>query len=111
MRYVRSGKRAPRYATRMGTNGWRKQLGQLPPGGVEDVPCPPGWPEGIPCVLPGPTPASPMIPIITEEEAAKREAAAFDKGRSSATGEVVKTAAISAAVSAVVGILIGKFIG
>ncbi len=114
------GRTAPRLAETIGDgNGWYKQLGQLgqfpgvspPPGGVEDAPCPPNWPEGFPCMLPGSSPQAPMIPIITEEEAAKREAAAFNKGRSSVAGEIVKTAAISAAVSAVVGILIGKFIG
>ena len=97
-----------RHAVKMGM-----QLGQIDPadfpGGVEGE-CPPGWPEGVPCMLPGSTPGAPMVPIITEEEAAKREVAAFEKGRRSEQGSVVKTAAISAAVSAVVGIAIGKFL-
>lgn len=91
---------------------WRKQLDgldDLPPGGVED--CPPGWPEGVPCVLPPGGGGGMPMPILTEQEAQRREQEAFERGRAEEARATIKTAAISAAVSAVVGIAIGKLIG
>jgi len=102
-----------RYAAWMG-----RQLGQLPPGGVETE-CPPGWPQGVPCIIPTqlpgqatpPTLPVPGVPIVTEAEAARREKAAFDKGRREEQTAVIKTAAVSAAVSALVGIALGRWLG
>jgi len=92
-----------RYAQQVGKQlGCSGCLGQLDP--------PEAAAGGLP-IPPELLPPSFSIPIVTEEEAAKREAAAYDRGRQEEQGSVIKTAAISAAVSAVVGIVIGKFLG
>ena len=97
--------------------GGAQQLGALSPeassGGLPETPtqCPLGWPDGVPCPVTSTGAGSPAMPIVTEQQAAEREAAAFERGRREEQGSVIKTAAISAAVSAVVGIVIGKFLG
>lgn len=63
---------------------------------------------------PGYTPPTlPELPagVVTETECQQREQSALQTGKSQATGDVIKTAAISAAVSAVVGAVIGYAIG
>jgi len=100
-----------RLAQTMGNGqGWSKQLGGMGAIDPDLTQCPPGWPEGVPCVLPSKVPGGPSLPIMTEEECAGREVAAYERGKRDEAGSVIKTAAISAAVSAVVGIVIGRLI-
>jgi hypothetical protein len=76
---------------------WTKQLGQL------DEP-PAWWPPGVPC--PGAVPQ-----IVSAEECARREAAAYERGRAEEQQKTIKVAAVSTAVSVVVAGAIGYLIG
>lgn len=117
---------------------WRRQLGDL---GQVDIPagmiCPEGtaWdfntfkcqPGDLDPVLPGgfpppggqpPPPGTlPQIPpgtlpgVVTEQQCAQREAAAFAAGRDEERGNIIRTAAITAVVSGVVGIGLGYIFG
>lgn len=104
-------------------------LGQLPgddlaPGGVED--CPPGWPPGVPCVfnpdigtwqIPGmpsgqappgiPAPLPGPAVIITEDEARRREAEAFERGADAERANLITYSVIGAVASGLVGVGLG----
>lgn len=112
-----------RLAQTIGTNGWTKQLGELGQPYGFDVPgtCPPGqeWnlstlscqpidPTQPPPELPPPPGVPGGLPVVTEQQCAARESAAYAKGKDDERGKLIITTAITAVVSGVIGVAIAK---